>query len=149
MKVGILTDLTKCVGCEACVWACKEVNGLPREDHARKLSGTTWTAIERHGSVNVRRQCMHCEDPACASVCPVAAFQKTKEGRVIYLPDRCMGCPYCMIGCPFGVPKYEWDKALPLVRKCILCYETRVKDGRPPACTSACPTEATIFGERD
>ncbi len=149
MKVGILTDLTKCVGCEACVWACKEINELPREDGAARLSGTTWTAIERHGNVNVRRQCMHCEEPACASVCPVAAFQKTPEGPVIYLPDRCMGCRYCMIGCPFGMPKYEWDKPLPLVRKCILCYETRVKNGGQPACTAACPAGATIFGERD
>ena len=149
MKVGILTDLTKCVGCEACVWACKDINELPRTDHAKSLSGATWTTIERHGGTNVRRHCMHCEDPACASVCPVAAFQKTPQGPVVYLPERCMGCRYCMIGCPFGIPKYEWDKPLPLVRKCIMCFDLRVKDGKQPACTSACPTGATIFGERD
>lgn len=149
MKVGILTDLTKCAGCEACVWACKEVNGLPTDDRGKALSGTTWTAIDRRAGVNIRRQCMHCEDPACASVCPVAAFQKTPQGPVVYLPERCMGCRYCMLGCPFNVPKYEWDSPLPLVRKCVLCYDKRVKDGKPPACTAACPTGATLFGERD
>jgi formate dehydrogenase iron-sulfur subunit len=149
MKAAILTDLTRCIGCEACAWACKDINQLPREDGAKMLSSTTWTAIERRGSVSVRRQCMHCEEPSCASVCPVAAFQKTPEGPVIYKPERCMGCRYCMLACPFGVPKYEWDKPLPLVRKCIMCFDQRVKKGLPPACTSACPTGATVFGDRD
>ena len=117
MSVGILTDLTKCIGCEACVWACKEINGLPREDKAQELSATTWTKIDRYGSVNVRRHCMHCVDPACASVCPVAALHKTPAGPVLYDASRCIGCRYCMVGCPFGIPKYEWDKALHFFRK--------------------------------
>ena len=104
MGAGILTDLTKCIGCEACAWACKEINELPREDGAKELSATTWTKIDRFGPVNVRRQCMHCLDPACASVCPVAALQKTESGAVIYKQERCMGCRYCMVGCPFGIP---------------------------------------------
>lgn len=149
MKPAILTDLTKCIGCEACVWACKESNGLPREDGAAQLSATTWTAVERHRGVNVRRQCMHCLDPTCASVCPVKAFHKTPEGPVVYDETRCMGCRYCMIGCPFGVPRYEWSSPLPRVQKCQMCFATRLQEGRQPACTEACPTGATIFGDRD
>lgn len=149
MKAAILTDLTKCIGCEACAWACKEINELPRDDGAAKLSARTWTTVEKRKGVNIRRQCMHCLDPACVSVCPVGALQKTAEGPVIYDESRCMGCRYCMIGCPFGVPKYEWDSPLPRVQKCVLCFEKRVKEGRQPACTEACPTGATKFGDRD
>jgi formate dehydrogenase iron-sulfur subunit len=149
MKAAILTDLTKCIGCEACVWACKDLNGLPREDGGKQLNSNTWTTIDRREGVNVRRQCMHCEDPACVSVCPVAAFEKTAEGPVIYHGDRCMGCRYCLLGCPFDAPKYQWDKAIPIVQKCILCFDERVKHGQAPACTSACPTGATVFGDRD
>jgi len=149
MPAAILTDLTKCIGCEACVWACKEINDLPREDGARALSATTWTTIDRIGDVPVRRQCMHCLEPSCVSVCPVAALYKTPEGPVVYDESKCMGCRYCMIGCPFGVPKYEWDKAVPRVQKCIMCYEKSVAGGGAPACTTACPTGATRFGDRD
>jgi formate dehydrogenase iron-sulfur subunit len=91
---------------------------------------------------------MHCEEPACASVCPVAALRKTAEGPVIYDESRCMGCRYCMVACPFGIPKYEWDEKVPLVRKCIMCHE-RQAQGQIPACAEACPIEATKFGERE
>jgi formate dehydrogenase iron-sulfur subunit len=149
MKPAILNDLTKCLGCEACVFACKEVNGLPEEPGAEKLSATTWTVVEKRKEANVRRQCMHCLDPACASVCPVAALRKTPEGPVIYDESRCIGCRYCMVGCPFGIPKYEWSSTLPRVQKCIMCFHKRLKEGRQPACTEACPTGATLFGDRD
>lgn len=148
MPAAILTDLTRCIGCEACVWACKEANELPHDD-ARQLSADTWTVVDRIGDVNVRRQCMHCLEPACVSVCPVGALIKTAEGPVIYDASKCMGCRYCMIGCPFGIPKYEWDEPVPKVQKCIMCFEKSVSRGEQPACTAACPTGATIFGERD
>ena len=64
------------------------------------------------------------------TVCPVAALHKTPEGPVVYDASRCIGCRYCMIGCPFGVPKYEWQSPLPTVKKCILCYEKRLMEGR-------------------
>ncbi|MFH1566392.1 MAG: 4Fe-4S dicluster domain-containing protein [Gemmatimonadota bacterium] len=128
--------------------ACKEINGLPK-DTGPELSSTTWTSVWRQQGLNVRRQCMHCLDPACASVCPVAALERRPEGPVVYHEDRCMGCRYCMVACPFGVPKYEWEKVLPRVQKCIMCYDKRVKQGRQPACAEACPTGATAFGERD
>lgn len=149
MSYAILTDLTKCIGCEACVWACKEINELPRDDGAKKLGSTTWTTIERRHGVNIRRQCMHCLDPTCASACPVAALEKTSLGPVIYHEDRCIGCRYCIMACPFEIPKYEWDSVLPKVQKCIMCYEKRVSEGGQPACTEACPTGATVFGKRE
>jgi formate dehydrogenase iron-sulfur subunit len=148
-KPAMLIDLTRCIGCEACVWACKESNGLPRESGVTRLSSTTWSALERHQGQPVRRQCMHCLEPACASVCPVGALHKTPAGPVVYDADKCIGCRYCMIGCPFGVPKYEWESPLPTVKKCLFCFENRVAQGRPPACAEACPTGATLFGDRD
>ncbi len=149
MKAAILTDLTKCIGCGACALACQEINGLPKQEKPVKLCSTAWTVVRHEKGLNIRQQCMHCLEPTCASVCPVAALRKTPEGPVIYDEARCIGCRYCMFACPFGIPKYEWDDPLPKVRKCIMCYEKRVRDGKQPACTSACPTGATKFGDRD
>ena len=149
MKPAILTDLTKCIGCGACVAACKEVNELPADSPSDKLSAHVWTAVRHERGVNIRQQCMHCIEPACASVCPVKALQKTELGPVIYDESRCIGCRYCMLACPFGIPKYEWEKPLPKVQKCVMCYEKRLEKGRQPACTSVCPTGATRFGDRD
>jgi len=96
----------------------------------------------------VRRLCMHCLDPTCVSVCPVGALAKTPEGPVVYDSTRCIGCRYCIMACPFDVPKYQWDRALPVVGKCVLCVD-RVRKGLATACATACPTGATAFGERD
>jgi formate dehydrogenase iron-sulfur subunit len=147
VKSGLLIDTTRCLGCGACALACKQANQLPGEVEPQ-LSATTWTTLENHDGVHVRRMCMHCESPACASVCPVGALRKTEEGAVVYDETKCIGCRYCMVGCPFGVPKYEWSKNVPRVRKCILCHEQAVRQGKPTACASVCPTGATTFGER-
>jgi formate dehydrogenase iron-sulfur subunit len=96
----------------------------------------------------VRKQCRHCLEPACVSACPVGAMQKTPEGVVVYDKAICMGCRYCMVACPFGIPRYDWSSAVPYVNKCNLCY-TRLREGKLPACVEACPTRATIFGDRD
>ena len=88
------------------------------------------------------------QDPSCVSVCPVGAFTKTQAGPVTYNASKCMGCRYCMLACPFFVPKYEWNKTFPLVRKCDMCSD-RVANGKQTACADACPTGATKFGDRD
>jgi formate dehydrogenase iron-sulfur subunit len=155
MKAAILTDTTKCIGCGACGSACKQENHLlpdiPRSwDRDDGLSARNWTSIvEGPGHALVRKQCRHCIEPACVSVCPVGALSKTSEGPVIYDKHRCMGCRYCMMACPYGIPRYEWDEAVPYIRKCIFCYQTRLAHGRQPACTEVCPVKATIFGDRD
>ncbi|HNO80293.1 MAG TPA: 4Fe-4S dicluster domain-containing protein [Phycisphaerae bacterium] len=152
---AILTDTTMCTGCETCVHACKQTYGLERDrawrwkQNVDDLSSTRFTTITtRPGGHHVRRQCRHCLEPACVSACLVGALQKTPEGPVIYDEKRCMGCRYCMMACPYGVPRYKWESAVPVVRKCIMCYD-RIKAGKQPACTEACPYGATIFGTRE
>ncbi|MBI3932048.1 MAG: 4Fe-4S dicluster domain-containing protein [Acidobacteria bacterium] len=145
---ALLVDITRCIGCRACVGACKEAHGLPGDDTATELSATSLTAMVDQGDLHVRRLCMHCEDPSCASVCPVGALHKTDLGPVAYDARLCLGCRYCMVACPFNVPRYEWTKAVPAVRKCDMCIE-RVAQGQLPACVDACPVEATVAGDRD
>jgi formate dehydrogenase iron-sulfur subunit len=155
---AILTDVTRCIGCEECVVACKKINGLPPEDApprpgstADGLSATRWTTVVRRpGNRFVRKHCRHCLEPACVSVCPVGALQKTPEGPVVYDKTLCMGCRYCMLGCPYGIPHYEWSKLSPSIRKCILCYpHLNSGKGAVPACVTACPTGASAFGLRE
>jgi formate dehydrogenase iron-sulfur subunit len=154
---AILTDVPKCIGCEECVAACKKANDTGETDapwkwqgDATELSSTRWTTIAHTQGRHVRVHCRHCLDPACAAACPVGALHTTAEGAVAYDASICMGCRYCMVACPFRMTRYEWDSPIPRVRKCILCHDA-VKSGRlsQPACTAACPTGATLFGERD
>ncbi len=145
---AMLIDLTMCIGCNACQDACKEVNGLPKgEEH--QLSATAYTALEEHeGDIYVRRMCQHCVDPTCVSVCPVGAFTKLLEGPVLYDDSKCIGCRYCMQACPFQVPRYQWGNTYPKIQKCVFCAD-RLKQGKPTACSEACPTGATKFGDRE
>ncbi len=151
MSKALLYDATLCIGCKQCESGCAQQNKLPYDD---KIAAETVTSEHKFTTVVskddkfLRRICMHCQDPACASVCPVGALRKTANGPVIYEEGRCMGCRYCMLAGPFGVPKYEWSKVLPKVQKCIMCPE-RVNAGQPTACAEACPTGATKFGDRD
>lgn len=147
MKGAILFDSTMCIGCEACVAACKEKNNLPAAIDS-KLTAYTWTVVEQRNKAFIRRMCMHCESPTCASVCPVEAFRKEPNGPVLYDASRCIGCRYCIMACPFYVPKYQWDRNVPIVQKCIMCPD-RITNGQPTACASVCPTGATTFGDRD
>ncbi|HUJ72623.1 MAG TPA: 4Fe-4S dicluster domain-containing protein [Verrucomicrobiae bacterium] len=158
---GVLVDLTRCIGCRACENACRVragFGGLPAAAIGYgagegKLSFQTRTFIDfRNGGTKpdqpVKRQCMHCLEPACVSVCPVAALEKTTAGPVVYHENVCIGCRYCILACPFSVPKYEWDNALmPRVGKCDFCADRQAK-GQSPACVAACPTGALKFGKR-
>jgi formate dehydrogenase iron-sulfur subunit len=153
-QVGILTDVTQCIGCQKCVSACVRTYELganpPRRWHKSDgLTAKRWTSIIRQPNGHfVRKQCRHCVHPGCVSVCPVGAMHKSDEGPVTYDGSKCIGCRYCMMACPFGIPRYDWDQTIPYVRKCILC-QPRIKEGKQPACTDACPTGATTFGFRD
>ncbi len=153
MSKAILYDATLCIDCKLCEKACAERNRLPYDDTIaaeQKLSAHKFNVVldKVQDGKYMRRFCMHCEDPTCASVCPVAALRKTAEGPVTYDASRCIGCRYCMMACPFDVPKYEWDSLLPRVRKCDMCAD-RIAAGKQTACAEACPTGATKFGERD
>jgi formate dehydrogenase iron-sulfur subunit len=151
MSKALLYDATLCIGCKQCERACAEKNKLPYDDAVageERQSDHKYTVVLTKGDKFMRRLCMNCQEPACASVCPVGALQKTAAGPVTYQESRCMGCRYCMVACPFGVPKYEWGKVLPKVHKCTMCPD-RVAAGQQTACAETCPTGATKFGERD
>ena len=156
---AILVDTTRCAGCRNCEVVCAEANGLPEPDvmddsvleTVRKPSETQWTVIDRVetdvGEVFVKRQCMHCVQPACASACLTKAMKKTDEGPVIWRENKCMGCRFCMVSCPFDMPKFEYNSANPKIQKCKMCWE-RLKEGELPVCVENCPAEALTFGKR-
>ena len=160
---GVLYDVSKCVGCRACQNACKSWNGMPADsngfggiyDNPSDLSGKTLTLIKaKEFDINgekqlffTKYQCMHCNTPACANACIVSALIKTAEGPVVYHEERCIGCRYCMVACPFGIPTYEWEDTMPWVRKCTFCAD-RQSQGLIPACVNACPAGALKFGKR-
>jgi formate dehydrogenase iron-sulfur subunit len=162
MAKSVLVDMTRCIGCRGCQTACKEWNELPARKTAFKgeytnpirLNSDTYTRIRYSEKDDkgrpvwsfIKEQCLHCKDPACASVCPVAALTKSAAGPVVYDYDRCIGCRYCMLACPFRIPTYEWESARPWVQKCSFCSE-RIKDGLVPACIKVCPTTTMFYGE--
>ncbi len=157
---GVLVDTTKCKGCRACEAACAEANTLPGpamlDDAAvfaspRKTDTSSFTVVNKAPVAPERflkQQCMHCLEPACASACLVRALNKTPAGPVVYHKEYCIGCRYCMLACPFEVPKYEYDSPAPYVRKCTFCAD-RQAEGLAPACTSVCPSGALTFGSRN
>ena len=144
---AILHDVTRCRGCMRCVEACVADNKLmpdPRQARFTRgpLSAERFTTIEEINGRFVRRQCMHCVEPACTTACLVGALRKTPEGPVVYDSSKCIGCRYCMLSCPYTAIRYEWDTTLPFVKKCDLCHDAP----GGPACVAACPHEATMFG---
>jgi formate dehydrogenase iron-sulfur subunit len=156
---AMLIDLTRCTGCNSCALACKESNGLPAADGApQALDSETFTFVDARQVITpggeiqtrfVKRQCMHCLNAACVSACPAAAMYSSGQGPVVYRPNRCLGCRYCQVACPFEVPRFEWDNGInPQISKCWLCYD-RLQAGQKPACVEACPTGTLRFGQRE
>ena len=153
---AILFDVTRCRGCERCVDACVEANGGDAQAAARDRA-TTRDGLSADRLLTLRPvdegrfarlSCMHCVEPSCVAACLVGGLRKTAQGAVVYDPDKCIGCRYCMLACPFHIPRYEWDKTVPLVRKCNMCVDRQQK-GQLPACVEACPEHALVFGERE
>ncbi len=171
--VGMLYDSTLCIGCKACVAACKAANNMPADvpealsgwnedtwDSPLDLSGRTLNVIKvyRNGTAEhkdhvingfafVKRHCLHCVDPSCVSVCPVGAMQKDAvTGIVSHNPNACIGCRYCVYACPFSVPQFDFNNPFGKIAKCQFCGHLQ-KQGKLPACCDVCPTGASLFGE--
>jgi Fe-S-cluster-containing dehydrogenase component len=155
--MAVLVDTTKCIGCRMCELACANENGLAeppaKVDFSvpRKADETQWTVVNQYetskGTVSIKTQCFHCLSPACASACLTKAMYKTSSGPVIWRGNKCMGCRYCMVSCPFDVPKFEYFSANPKIQKCQMCFD-RLSEGEVPACVSGCPAGALTFGPR-
>lgn len=141
---GMVIDLDRCIGCEYCLRACSATNDVE--------AGRPWNIVERDETSSGQtfffsRPCLHCQHAPCVEVCPVEATYVRDDGLVVMDYDRCIGCRYCEVACPFEVPKFEWDRWNPRIVKCELCFD-RLREKRQPACTEVCPTHAVIFGLR-
>ncbi len=156
---AILYDSTRCGGCQTCEFVCAWEHGLPEPDAkdipevgvSRKTNEFRRSVINAFktakGEIYAKKQCMHCNQPACASACLTEAMHKTEEGPVIWREEKCMGCRYCMVSCPFDVPKFEYNSPNPKIVKCDMCFD-RLEEGKVPACVENCPAEALTFGTR-
>ncbi len=152
---GILIDTTRCTACESCVYACGREHDVDSQQIIKEkaLNKEGLSAYRPTSIVKVdegrfaKKSCFHCVEPSCVSACLVGGITKSPEGPVIYDPEKCIGCRYCMLACPFGVPKYEWDKVTPVMVKCDMCFD-RLEGGKKPACVEACPNEVLRFGHR-
>ena len=158
--VGLLYDTTRCIGCKTCVVACKEANDLPADNRQNPLHDAPTALNDRTKNIiklykgedgrssYFKQQCMHCVDPACVGACMIGALQKREHGIVTWDSNRCIGCRYCQVACPFNIPKFEWESRTPRIIKCELCNH-RLAEGKEPACTEVCPREAVVYGTRE
>ena len=186
-----LIDITNCIGCRACQVACKQWNEREGEEtelepelgfqNPATLSAKTYTLIAFHEMENphkpggvesafVMQRCLHCLEPACASACPTTALYRQADGPVTYDVDKCIGCRYCMLACPWDVPTAQWNSLAPKISKCTHCADRTDQpvpiafNGKPvlddagmrfteniatPACVKACPADALRYGTRD
>jgi Fe-S-cluster-containing dehydrogenase component len=166
--VGMLYDAVKCVGCKACMSACKRVNmehgGLSYDkakfdpdgmwDAQTDLNGNTRTIIKLYKESPqkwsyVKHSCMHCQKPSCVSACPVSALTRDKvTGIVDYDKSVCIGCRFCQVACSFNIPRFQWDRLNPQIVKCDLCKHTHLVKTGISACADVCPAGAIMFGKR-
>ena len=168
--MGVLVDLSRCIGCRSCEAACNREQKLPAPEkpfndfsvfdeihhgQKRRTDETRYTIVNRYDIPGREHplfrkiQCNHCLEPACLTSCFVNAYTKTPEGAVIYDSSVCVGCRTCMVACPFYIPTFRYSSAFkPRIMKCVFCHDTRLTKGLPPACVEACPQEALTFGRR-
>ena len=163
-RMGVLVDTTLCVGCRSCEWACKVAHELPTEPlpeyedrsafaERRRPDDRALTVVNAYDigqkfPAYVKVQCMHCDRPSCVSACIVGAFSKGASGGVTWDGDRCIGCRYCLVACPFQIPAFQYGEAFrPDVLKCDFCA-SRTDQGKLPACIDVCPMEALTYGPR-
>ncbi|MCB1514088.1 MAG: 4Fe-4S dicluster domain-containing protein [Hyphomicrobiaceae bacterium] len=165
-KLGLLIDLDICVGCQACATSCKEWNtggySAPLSDvdpYGRDPNGAWLNRIHSYEvtadgasrTVHFPRSCLHCETPACVTVCPTgASYKRSEDGIVLVDPDKCIGCKLCSWACAYGAREYDYVEGV--MKKCTLCvdriYNTYLlPEDRIPACVRACPTGARHFGD--
>jgi Fe-S-cluster-containing dehydrogenase component len=167
-KLGLVIDLDTCVGCQACATSCKEWNtqgySAPLTDENPYGAEATGVWLNRvHGYevkpegqaqsriVHFPRSCLHCEEPACVTVCPTgASYKRAEDGIVLVNPETCIGCKLCSWACPYGAREY--DQSHGVMKKCTLCVdriynENFEPEDRLPACVKACPTGARHFGD--
>ncbi len=168
MRYGMVIDLKKCVGCNACTIACRSQNGTPAGINFNK---TKKYEVGRYPTAKMKSlpmPCMHCQNPPCLKVCPTFATHQNEGGIVTIDKEKCIGCRACIIACPYESRQFIWkinnyyenQKATPYeklkfrkfergtVAKCIFCID-RVREGLPPACVHTCISEARIFGDLD
>lgn len=152
---GILYDSTRCVGCRTCEYECAAAHGLPEPpsdvEPVRATDESCNTVVNTFqtskGEAYVKRQCMHCNEPACCAACLTKAMHKDLTGPVTWDGDKCMGCRYCMVSCPFDGPKFEYHSTNPKLQKCDMCFDKQ-KAGEKPTCVTNCPNDALMYGSR-
>ncbi|MGI6286178.1 Ion-translocating oxidoreductase complex subunit B [Moorella humiferrea] len=143
-KYGMLIDLTRCVGCHGCTVACQtKWDLLPAVQFTRVHRYEVGTFPKVKGGV-ITTQCMHCDDPPCARVCPTGATYKRADGIVVVDEQKCIGCRYCQQACPYDARSFNPEDQI--VQKCYFCYDF-IEKGEQPACVATCMAAARIFGD--
>jgi len=165
-KLGLVTDLDTCVGCHACAVSCKEWNAgghsaplTDKNPYGSEPNGVWFNRVhvyetrDESGSrtINMPRSCLHCDEPACVTVCPTgASYKREEDGIVLVNAETCIGCKLCSWACPYGAREFDDDDGV--MKKCTLCVDRIYNDNlerhdRVPACVAACPTSARHFGD--
>jgi len=166
VKLGLVIDLDTCVGCHACAVACKEWNAggmsapvVDQDPYGAEPTGVWFNRIhsfevgegELGRTVHFPKSCLHCETPACVTVCPTgASYKRAEDGIVLVNPDTCIGCKLCSWACPYGAREYDYLEGV--MKKCTLCadriYNQSIPEAdRQPACVQTCPAKARHFGD--